>query len=113
MDFLFEIGLEELPSRYIDEAEMSLKKIVTDELKNERISFDNVQSFSTPRRLALIVENIGEKQSDLDKRSIGPAYSVAFKDGKLTKAGEGFLKSQGVEESDIRIVENEKVNIFL
>ena len=108
MDFLFEIGLEELPSRYIDEAEMSLKKIVTDELKNERISFDNVQSFSTPRRLALIVENIGEKQSDLDKRSIGPAYSVAFKDGKLTKAGEGFLKSQGVEESDIRIVENEK-----
>ena len=38
MDFLFEIGLEELPSRYIDEAEMSLKKIVADELKNERIS---------------------------------------------------------------------------
>ena len=108
MDFLFEIGLEELPSRYVNQAEEDLKKIIEEELKTERIRFSETESFSTPRRIAVIVKNIAERQEDLDMKSIGPSIEIAYKDGKLTKAGEGFLKSQGVEESDIKIVENEK-----
>ena len=108
MDFLFEIGLEELPSRYVNQAEEDLKKIMEEELKTERIRFSEIESFSTPRRIAVIVKNIAERQEDLDRKSIGPSIEIAYKDGKLTKAGEGFLKSQGVEESDIKIVENEK-----
>ena len=108
MDFLFEIGLEELPSRYVNQAEEDLKKIMEEELKTERIRFSETESFSTPRRIAVIVKNIAERQEDLDRKSIGPSIEIAYKDGKLTKAGEGFLKSQGVEESDIKIVENEK-----
>ena len=108
MDFLFEIGLEELPSRYVNQAEEDLKKIMEEELKTERIRFSETESFSTPRRIAVIVKNIAERQEDLDMKSIGPSIEIAYKDGKLTKAGEGFLKSQGVEESDIKIVENEK-----
>ena len=108
MDFLFEIGLEELPSRYVDKAEADLKKITEDELKAERISFSEIESFSTPRRVAVIIKNIAEKQEDLDKKSIGPSIEIAYKDGELTKAGEGFVKSQGAEKEDIKIVENEK-----
>ena len=62
MDFLFEIGLEELPSRYVDETEANLKKIMTEKLTDERISFSDIESFSTPRRVAVIVKNIAEKQ---------------------------------------------------
>ena len=108
MDFLFEIGLEELPSRYVDKAEADLKKITEDELKAERISFSETESFSTPRRVAVIIKNIAEKQEDLDKKSIGPSIEIAYKDGELTKAGEGFVKSQGAEKENIKIVENEK-----
>ena len=108
MDFLFEIGLEELPSRYVDEAEKDLKKIMEDELKSERIGFSEIESFSTPRRIAVIVKNISERQEDLDSKSIGPSIEIAYKDGKLTKAGEGFIKSQGAEESDIKVIESEK-----
>ena len=97
MDFLFEIGLEELPSRYVDEAESNLKKLTENELKDERINFSEVESFSTPRRIAIIVKDISEKQEDLDKKSVGPSVDIAFKGGELTKAGEGFVKSQGAE----------------
>lgn len=108
MNFLFEIGIEELPARYVNQAEEDLKQIITQELSNERIKFTNIQSFSTPRRFAVIVENISEKQEDLDKKSIGPSINVAYKDGVLTKAGEGFVKSQNATIDDIKIIENEK-----
>ena len=108
MNFLFEIGIEELPARYVNQAEEDLKQIITQELSNERIKFTNIQSFSTPRRFAVIVENISEKQEDLDKKSIGPSINVAYKDGVLTKAGEGFVKSQNATIDDIKVVENEK-----
>ena len=108
MNFLFEIGLEELPSRYVDEAESNLKKIAENELKAERISFTEIQSFSTPRRVAILVKDIAEKQTDLDKKSVGPSVEIAYKNGVLTKAGEGFIKSQGATESDVKIIENEK-----
>ena len=108
MNFLFEIGLEELPSRYVDEAESNLKKLIENELKVERIKYSLVESFSTPRRVAIIVKDISEKQEDLNKRSVGPSVEIAYKDGVLTKAGEGFIKSQGVTEKEVRITENEK-----
>ena len=108
MNFLFEIGLEELPSRYVDEAESNLKKLMEDELKSERISFSDIESFSTPRRIAIIIKDIADKQEDLYKKSLGPSIEVGYKDGRLTKAGEGFIKSQGATEDDIKIIENEK-----
>lgn len=108
MDFLFEIGLEELPSRYVDEAENNLKKLVENELKIERIKYSAVESFSTPRRVAIIIKDISEKQEDLNKKSVGPSVEIAYKDGVLTKAGEGFIKSQGVTEKEVKIIENEK-----
>ena len=108
MNFLFEIGLEELPARYVDQAEKDLKKIIENELKAERIKFSEIESFSTPRRVTAIIKDLAEKQDDLDKKSVGPSVEIAYKDGLLTKAGEGFVKSQGATADDIKIIENEK-----
>lgn len=108
MNFLFEIGLEELPSRCVDEAESNLKKLIENELKNERLKYKTIKSYSTPRRVAVIIEDIAEKQDDLNKKSIGPSVEIAYKDGKLTKAGEGFIKSQNAAEADVKVIENEK-----
>jgi glycyl-tRNA synthetase beta chain len=108
LDFLFEIGVEELPARYVDSSEAELKKLMSESLTEERIDFKSVKSFSTPRRLALLIEGMAEKQEDLHKKSTGPSVEAAYKDGKLTKVGEGFLKGQNAEESDIKIIENEK-----
>ena len=108
MNFLFEIGLEELPAQYVDKAEKDLKKIIENELKSERIKFSEIESFSTPRRVTAIIKDLAEKQDDLDKKSVGPSVEIAYKDGKLTKAGEGFVKSQGAMADDIKIIENEK-----
>ena len=95
MNFLFEIGLEELPAQYVDKAEKDLKKIIENELKSERIKFSEIESFSTPRRVTALIKDLAEKQDDLDKKSVGPSVEIAYKDGQLTKAGEGFVKSQG------------------
>ena len=108
MNFLFEIGLEELPAQYVDQAEKDLKKIIENELKSERIKFSGIESFSTPRRVTAIIKDLAEKQDDLDKKSGGPSIEIAYKDGQLTKAGEGFVKSQGATVDDIKIIENEK-----
>ena len=108
MNFLFEIGLEELPAQYVDKAEKDLKKIIENELKAERIKFSEIESFSTPRRVTAIIKDLAEKQDDLDKKSVGPSVEIAYKDGQLTKAGEGFVKSQGATVDDIKIIENEK-----
>ncbi|WP_315289694.1 glycine--tRNA ligase subunit beta [Leptotrichia massiliensis] len=108
MNFLFEIGLEELPAQYVDQAEKDLKKIIENELKSERIKFSGIESFSTPRRVTAIIKDLAEKQDDLDKKSVGPSIEIAYKDGQLTKAGEGFVKSQGATVDDIKIIENEK-----
>ena len=108
MNFLFEIGLEELPAQYVDQAEKDLKKIIENELKAERIKFSEIESFSTPRRVTAIIKDLAEKQDDLDKKSVGPSVEIAYKDGQLTKAGEGFVKSQGATIDDIKIIENEK-----
>ncbi|WP_455041451.1 glycine--tRNA ligase subunit beta [Leptotrichia buccalis] len=108
MNFLFEIGLEELPAQYVDKAEKDLKKIIENELKSERIKFSEIESFSTPRRVTAIIKDLAEKQDDLDKKSVGPSVEIAYKDGQLTKAGEGFVKSQGATVDDIKIIENEK-----
>ena len=108
MNFLFEIGLEELPAQYVDKAEKDLKKIIENELKAERIKFSEIESFSTPRRVTAIIKDLAEKQDDLDKKSVGPSVEIAYKDGQLTKAGEGFVKSQGATIDDIKIIENEK-----
>lgn len=112
MDFLFELGVEELPSRYVKTSEKALEKNFIDSLKENRIEYSNIETFSTPRRLAVIVRGLSEKQKDLNEEKIGPSVNIALNDGKPTKALIGFLNSNGV--SDYSIVKTDKgENIFI
>lgn len=98
-DFLLEIGLEEVPARMIAGAEADLGKRVTDLLSRERLLEDgaSVKTYSTPRRLAVLVEGVRAAQADVEEKLTGPSWSVAFKDGNPTKAAEAFAKKAGVE----------------
>ncbi|HPD97192.1 MAG TPA: glycine--tRNA ligase subunit beta [Synergistales bacterium] len=97
-DLLLEIGTEEIPSRFIPPSLSELSRIAGSEMKTERLSFDNIQTFGTPRRMAFIVRDLAERQEDLIEEFKGPAWSSAFDgSGNPTKAARGFAKSRGVE----------------
>jgi glycyl-tRNA synthetase beta chain len=109
-DFLLEIGLEEIPARMIAGAEAELGKRVQELLTRERLLDDGAtaKTYSTPRRLAVLVEGVRGAQADLEEKLTGPSWSVAFKDGSATKAAEAFAKKAGVGVSALEKVATAK-----
>jgi len=93
-DFLLEIGLEEVPARMIAGAEAELGRRVNDLLTRERLlgTGAKVTTYSTPRRLAVLVEDLLLSQADTEENLTGPSWKVAFKDGAPTAAAEAFAK---------------------
>jgi glycyl-tRNA synthetase beta chain len=96
-DLLFELGCEEIPAKMLAKALADLPAAVEGKLGAARLTFTSVRSLGTPRRLALIVKGLAERQPDLDEEVVGPPVGAAFdKDGALTKAGQGFAAKNGV-----------------
>src|SRR5947207_2356997 len=88
-DFLLEIGLEEIPARMIDSGREELARRVADVITREHLSNGNapeVTAYSTPRRLAVLVRGVAERQADVSEQLTGPAVKVAYKDGQPTPA---------------------------
>jgi len=115
---LLEIGVEELPSSFVDTALGALPALVKDKLGQLRLSHGAIRALGTPRRLAVMVEDLAEAQSDLDEELVGPPETVAFKDGKPTKAAESFASKVGVPVEALSVVEkaagpNQKAGKFL
>ena len=108
MKLLFEIGMEEIPARFLSQALTELKSNFEKKLKNNRIKYEGIKTYGTPRRLVLVVDEVAEMQEDLDELNIGPSRERAYKDGELSKAGEGFLNAYKIDESQIEIVKNDK-----
>ncbi|MDO5456791.1 MAG: glycine--tRNA ligase subunit beta [Atopococcus tabaci] len=103
---LLEIGLEEIPARFIIQSEEQLERRVSDFLEEQRLNFKSIQRFSTPRRLTVIVNDLSEKQEDLSEEVRGPAKRIAQdEEGSWTKAAEGFARGQGKTAEDIFFVE--------
>lgn len=101
-DILLEIGLEELPSRFVDSGQKQLEAKTAEWLEGKRISFDSIVSFSTPRRLAVLVKNAAGAQASLEKEMKGPAEKIAKDDaGNWSKAAIGFTKGHGKTVEDI------------
>jgi len=114
-EFLFEIGLEEVPARMIASAEAELGRRVTALLERERliapgasVQGKTVKSFSTPRRLAVLVSGVAEKQEDLSEDLQGPSAKIAYKDGIPTSAAHAFAKKAGVAVEALRTVTTPK-----
>jgi glycyl-tRNA synthetase beta chain len=97
MDFLLEIGTEEIPARMIDGAREELARRVGDLLQRERLAENaTIQAYSTPRRLALLAAAVSPAQPDVSERVTGPSLKVAFKDGAPTPAAEAFARKLNV-----------------
>lgn len=99
---LLEIGVEELPSRFgqttLDQIENNLSKL----LKEERINFDNIEKYATPRRLTFVIKNLADKATDLEEEVKGPAKKIAVDaDGNFTKPALGFMKSKGLDPENV------------
>lgn len=98
---LFEIGVEELPARFIPSAEEQLLKKTEEWFTAMRISYDHMESFSTPRRLAVRIDGAAVEQTTIQEEVRGPALSIAKKNEEWTKAALGFTKGQGKSVDDI------------
>lgn len=97
-DLLLEIGLEEVPARFVRGAMNQLKDKMVKWLAESRISHGEVEAFATPRRLALLIRDVAEKQSDMKEEAKGPSRKIAQDEqGNWSKAALGFARSQGVE----------------
>jgi len=109
-DFLLEIGLEEVPARMIAGAEAELGKRITDLLTRERLlgTAAKVTTYSTPRRLAVLVEDVLAAQAEVEEKLTGPSWKVAFKDGAPTPAAEAFAKKADVAIEALEKVTNAK-----
>ncbi|GFN30350.1 glycine--tRNA ligase subunit beta [Paenibacillus xylaniclasticus] len=97
-DLLFEIGLEEVPARFVRGAVNQLKDKMEKWLDDSRIVHGEVEAYATPRRLAVLVRSVAEKQSDVNEEVKGPSRKIAQDaSGAWSKAALGFAKSQGIE----------------
>jgi len=111
-DLLIEIGCEEIPARMIDAAREEFAKRVADLLQRERLTSHNgngsLTAFSTPRRLAVLVQDVESRQSDVQEQLVGPATKVAYKDGNPTAAAEAFARKAGIEVARLEKITNPK-----
>lgn len=100
--FLLEIGLEEIPAHVVTPSRQQLVKRAADFLKEERLDYGEIKSFATPRRLAIMVTEVADKQADIKEELRGPAKRIAQDaDGNWTKAAQGFVRGQGLTTDDI------------
>ncbi len=108
-DFLLEIGTDEIPARMITPATEELTRRLRELVERERLgSSVSLESFSTPRRIAVLARGISASQPDVEEQVMGPATKVAYKDGQPTPAAEAFARKVGLDLSKIEKVETPK-----
>ncbi|MCY7381935.1 MAG: glycine--tRNA ligase subunit beta [Microcoleus sp. CAN_BIN18] len=96
-NFLLELGTEELPASFVKEGAQQWQRLVPATLSEQFLTNESIHVYATPRRLAVLVKGLPVQQLDREEEVKGPPATSAFKDGKPTKAAEGFAKKQGVE----------------
>lgn len=101
-DLLFEIGIEEIPARFMEPALNQLQTIMTDSLAEAGLQYEKLATYGTPRRITLMIEGLDEVQPDRSTESKGPAVKAAYgADGQPSKALLGFCRGQGIEPADV------------
>lgn len=108
-DLLIEIGTEELPPKTLNKLSTALTTHLCKSLKEAGIAFGDVKSYSSPRRLALIVNEVAAFQADQHVEKRGPAFKAAYDaEGNPSRAAMGFAKSCGVEFDQLQQIETDK-----
>lgn len=105
-NLLVELGLEELPAYVVTPSEKQLGDRMAAFLNEKRLAFEGIQTFSTPRRLAVRVTGLADAQTDLTEDFKGPSKKIALDaDGNFTKAAQGFVRGKGLTTDDIEFRE--------
>ncbi len=108
-DLLIELGSEELPPKALKKLSDAFTGQFQQGLEQNDLGFSEVQSFATPRRLAIKVSGLALQQQDKNVERRGPAVQAAYdKDGKPTKAAEGFARSCGTTVDALETLETDK-----
>ncbi|SDB98549.1 glycyl-tRNA synthetase beta chain [Pelagirhabdus alkalitolerans] len=95
---LFEVGLEDMPARFLKSTESQFLNKTKTWLDEQRLTYHSVESFITPRRFSVLIKDLSEKQPDLHEEVKGPAKKIALDEsGNWTKAAIGFAKGQGAD----------------
>ena len=95
--YLLEIGTEELAYKFIPSAMEQLKAEFTKALGENELKFNDIKIYATPRRLTVLIEDIADKQDDIQKTLKGPIATIAYdENGNLTKAALGFANKNNV-----------------
>ena len=105
-ELLLEVLSEEIPARMQARAAQDLKRLVCDGLKKAGLAFDTAEAFVTPRRLALVVDGLPDKQPDVTEERKGPRVDAP------EKAVQGFLGSVGLTMDQVEKRETEKGNFY-
>jgi glycyl-tRNA synthetase beta chain len=108
-EFILEIGTEEMPARFVPRLAAELEQAVARMLGEAMIDNEGVRTYATPRRITAHVAGMADMQRQQEETVTGPPARIAFDaDGNLTKAGQGFAKTQGVEEGALFRLETDK-----
>ena len=101
-DLLLEIGTEEVPAHVMPHLLTDLKRLAGDLLAGHRLAYESLRTIGTPRRTALLVTGLAERQEDVSTETRGPSVAIAFDaEGNPTKAGAGFARGQGIDPADL------------
>jgi len=110
---VLEIGTEEIPAQYMENALKDLNRLAKKYLEESSINYKEIKVYGTPRRLILFIFHIKDKQEDIFQKIKGPAYSIAYnKDSQPQKPALKFAQSQGVNVVDL-IVEDTKKGKYI
>jgi len=106
---VLEIGTEEIPAQYMENALKDLNRLAKNYLEESRIKYKEVKVYGTPRRLILFIFHIKEKQEDIFQKIKGPAYLIAYnKESQPQKPALKFAQNQGVNIEDLIVEDTEK-----
>ena len=101
-DLLLEIGTEEIPAHYMPSALAQIKDLAAKKFGEANIAYESIQSLGTPRRVALLMKGVADKQADVSAKNKGPSIKIAFDgDGNPTKAAMGFARGQKIDVKDL------------
>ncbi|MDO4669900.1 MAG: glycine--tRNA ligase subunit beta [Aerococcus sp.] len=104
--YLVEVLVEEMPAQYVSGIAEQFKERLATFLADERLDYETLTTYATPRRFAVVVSGLADKQEDLNETAKGPAKAIALtEDGQWSRAAEGFARGQGVSPDDIYFAE--------
>ncbi|WP_444310436.1 glycine--tRNA ligase subunit beta [Megasphaera sp.] len=101
-DLLLEIGTEEIPAHYMPSILSQVRDLAGKSFGESHIAYESIRTLGTPRRIALIMKGVAEKQADVSAKHKGPSVKIAYDaDGNPTKAAMGFARGQKIDVKDL------------